>query len=102
MEERHLNVVIEVCLLLFFCPFFGSAMSLVFFYIYPMEMSRCNFLFVRKPEKRGGKRGRTGEVFFFAVPNVHCNPSMNVDIKMLVFTLIILVFFFFSRFKAMS
>ena len=82
--------------------FFWVRYVVGFLYIYPMEMSRLNFLYVRKPEKRGGTRGRTGEVFFFAVPNVHCNPSMNVDIKMLVFTLIILVFFFFSRFKAMS
>ena len=29
-------------------------------YFFPMEMTCVNFLFVRKPEKRGGKRGRTG------------------------------------------
>ena len=59
-----------------------------------MEMSRLNFLLVRMPEKHGGKRAEGGRGDLFAVPNVHCNPSMNVDIKKLVLTLTIFVFFF--------
>ena len=43
----------------FFLKIDGSARSSVS-YFFPMEMSRVNLLFVRKPKKRGGKRGRTG------------------------------------------
>ena len=42
--------------------------------------------------ENGAEQGEGG--IFFAVPNVHCNPSMDVDIKMLVLTLIFSVLFF--------
>ena len=62
---------------------------------YPMEKSRLLFFYREKAEKTWGKTGQNGgRGDLFAMPNVHCNPSMAVDIKMLVLTLIFFVFFF--------
>ena len=67
---------------------------------FPLYISHGNVLFKfyswesrKNVGENGAERGR-GD--FFAGPNVHCNPIMNLVFKVLV------LFFFFSRFKAIS
>ena len=69
-------------------------MSSIFFIIIPWKCLVETFI-CEKARKAWGKTGQNGgRGDFFAVPNVHCNPSMAVDIKMLVLTFIVFVIFF--------
>ena len=78
---------VPLCRLL--CFFFFNCQQI------PKETSLAFFFSCEKSKKTWGKTGQNGgRGDLFAMPNVHCNPSMAVDIKMLVLTLIFFVFFF--------
>ena len=72
----------------------GPVMSSVFC----TSQGNVSLQFVRKPKKRGGKRGRTGGGgIFLQCLLVHCNPSMFADNQLLVLKFLS---FFPYRFKA--
>ena len=57
----------------------------LFFTLSHGKVSLKFFLFCEKAEKTWGKTGQNwGRGDLFAVPIVHCNPSMVVDNKLLV------------------
>ena len=71
----------------------GPAMLSVFFFLSHGNVSLKIFYLWESRKKVGENGAELGEGESFAVPNVHRNPSMIVDNKLLVLTLSVFYFF---------